>query len=207
VILGSVGVTKAIRSKNIAGDAAVALFLQLGLASGIVLLSLRGFGVNIESLLFGSILLVTPEQIELAGIILAVVLCLVFLFYKELVYTTFDETQARASGIQTWFFDYMLSIMAGVVVIASIPIVGVLLVSALLVLPGLTSIQISRSFKQTMIIAPLFGLASVVLGLFLSIIWNTASGATIVLAGLGIFLIVLGTKKLGTVPSKKTVPS
>jgi zinc transport system permease protein len=197
VVLGSVGITKAIRSAKVAGDAAVALFLQLGLAFGIVLLSLsRGFGINLESLLFGSILLVTSNQIILALSILVITFVLIFLFFKELVYTTFDEVQARAAGLETPFFDYLISVLAGIVVIASIPIVGVLLVSALLVLPAVTSVQVSRSFKQTMILSPIFGITSVVIGLPMSIILDTASGATIVLTGLGIFLVVLGAKRL-----------
>lgn len=196
VVLGSLGITKAIRSTRISGDAAVALFLQLGLASGIVLLSLaRGFGVNLESLLFGSILVVTPEQIAIALVVLFVTLAIVFAFYKELVLVTFDETQARAAGVKTWFFDYLVSVLAGVTVIASIPIVGVLLISALLVLPAITSLQVSRSFKQTMILSPMFGLVSVVLGMMLSIILDTASGATIVVVGLAMLLLIVAYKK------------
>jgi len=197
VIFGALGITKAIRSAKISGDAAVAIFLQLGLASGIVLLSLaRGFGVNIESLLFGSILLVTIDQIVTAIVVLIATLSIVFAFYKELVYTTFDETQARASGIRTGFFDYLVSVLAGVAVIASIPIIGVLLISALLVLPALTSLQVSKSFKQTLVLSPIFGLTSVILGLLVSLILDTASGATIVVVGLGIFATVLAVKKL-----------
>jgi len=71
-----------------------------------------------------------------------------------------------------------------------------LLVSALLVLPAVTSVQVSRSFKQTMILSPVFGIISVIIGLPMSIILDTASGATIVLTGLGIFLAVLGAKRL-----------
>jgi zinc transport system permease protein len=71
------------------------------------------------------------------------------LFFKELTYITFDETQARASGIKTWVFDYLLSILSGVAVIVAIPIVGVLLISALLVLPALISTQLTKSFRQT----------------------------------------------------------
>ena len=196
VVLGSIGITKAIRSTKISGDAAVALFLQLGLASGIMLLSIsRGFGFNVETLLFGDILLVNLDQIYVALGVLAATLALIFIFYKELVYTTFDEIQARASGIRTWVFDYMISIVAGIAVIASIPIVGVLVISALLVLPALTSIQIARSFKQTVILSPIFGLISVVLGLLLSLMINSAAGATIVVVGLLIFAIVLGLSK------------
>ena len=196
VVLGSIGITKTMRSRNIAGDAAVAVFLQFGLASGIVLLYLaRGFGFNIESLLFGSILTVSLLQIEIAGVVLVCTLALVFIFYKELVYTTFDELQARAAGIRTWIFDYMIGILAGITVVASIPIVGVLLISAMLVLPALTSIQFARSFRQTLILSPIFGILSVILGVILSIILDSASGATIVLVGLLVFAISAGTRR------------
>ncbi len=206
VVLGSIGITKATRSRSISSDAAVAVFLQLGLASGIVLLSLsHGFGVSIESLLFGSILLVNIDQIITALTVLAVTLVIVFVFYKELVYTTFDETQAKAAGIKTWFFDYLLAILAGIVVIASIPIVGVLLISALLVLPALTSIQLSKSFKQTVVLSPMFGLTSVVLGLLLSVMLDTASGATIVLVGLLLFGTVLAAKRVGKIWSAQNL--
>lgn len=199
VILGSMGITKATRSAKISSDAAIALFLQLGLASGIVLLSLaRGFGVNLESLLFGSILLVNTEEIITATVILLVTLAIVFLFYKELAYVSFDEIQARAAGMRTWFFDYLISGLAAIAVIASIPIVGVLLISALLVLPGITSLQVSRSLRETVLLSPLFALLSVVIGLLLSIALDTASGATIVVTGLLILLFVLALKKLAS---------
>lgn len=197
VVLGSIGITKATRSTKISGDAAVAVILQLGLASGIVLLSLaRGYGVNIDSLLFGSILLVETPQITIALAVLLVTLVTVLLFYKELFSTAFDETQARASGINTSLFEYLVSILSGIVVIASIPIVGVLLISAMLVLPALMSLQVSGSFKQTILISPIFGVVSVILGLITSIILDSASGATIVLVALFIFMIILVAKWL-----------
>jgi zinc transport system permease protein len=148
-----------------------------------------------ESLLFGSILLVSWEQILSATLVLAMTIALILTFNKELVYTTFDETQARAAGIRTWVFDYMLAILAGVAIVVSIPIVGVLLISALLVLPTVTSTQISHSFKETVILSPVFGLLSVILGLCASILLDTASGATIVLVGLAIFLLALSAKR------------
>lgn len=206
VILGSVGITKAMRSTKISSDAAVAVFLQLGLAAGIVLLSLaRGFGFNLESLLFGSVLLVNFDQIITALVIAIITLGLIFLFFKELVYVTFDETQARASGIKTWFFDYMISVLAGIVVVVSIPIVGVLLISALLVLPALTSIQVARSFKQTVILSPVIGLVTVILGLFLSIVLDAAPGGMIVLTGLAILAIILITKRTQRIVSPKSI--
>jgi zinc transport system permease protein len=197
VVLGSIGITKAMRSTKISSDAAVAVFLQLGLAAGIVLLSVaRGFGINLESLLFGSVLLVDVDQIITAAAIAAITLGLIFLFFKELVYVTFDETQARAAGIKTWFFDYLISVLAGIVVIVAIPIVGVLLISALLVLPALISTQMAKSFRQTVILSPIMGVITVTLGLLISIIIDAAPGGTIVLTGLAILAAVFTGKRV-----------
>jgi zinc transport system permease protein len=190
-VLSALGITKSQRTKRIPGDAAVALFLVLGLGAGTVLISLsRSYGFNLESLLFGSILLVTPEQIYEALLFLVLALSLVVILFKELAFITFDETQAMAAGIRTWVYDYLFSVLTGVAVIISIPVVGVLLVAALLVLPGLASLQVSRSLRQSMFVSVAFGVLSVILGMLGSIILDTASGAMIVIAALGIFLTV-----------------
>ncbi len=203
VVLGSIGINKAMRSTKISSDAAVAVFLQLGLAGGITLLSIAGgYGVNLESLLFGSILIVNMEQIITAAAVAAVALTIIFVFFKEMVYVTFDETQARAAGIKTWFFDYMLSILCGVVVIVSIPIVGVLLISALLVLPALISTQITKSFRQTVLLAPIVGVITVALGILASVVLDAAPGGTIVLVGLAILGVTFVGKKLFSLQKK-----
>jgi zinc transport system permease protein len=196
VVLGSIMITKAIRSSRFTSDAAVAVFLELGLATGVFVTSITlNYGYSLDALLFGSILLVTMQQIEAAAFVLAVTTGLVVVFYKELLYTTFDEIQARASGIVTWRFDYLLAILAGIAVVVSIPIVGILLISALLVLPALTSIQIARSFQQTILMSPIFGFSSVIIGLLVSVILpNAAPGGAIVLVGIGLLLVVLVAK-------------
>jgi zinc transport system permease protein len=204
VVLGSMGITKVSRSAKIPSDAAVAVFLTLGLASGILFLGLgRGFGINLESLLFGSILFANVEQILIAAIILIVTTVSILFAQGKLVYTTFSESQAQAAGIRTEVFDYLVSILTGVAVIVSIPIAGILLIAALLVLPGLTSIQVARSFRQTMVLSPVFGLASVVLGIFISLILDVAPGATIVLSGLGILLAVVAFRKIGDLAARE----
>jgi len=205
VVLCSLGITKAILSTKISSDAAVAVFLQLGLAGGIVLISVaRGFGVSLESLLFGSVLLVDYNQILTALAIAAITLGIIFLFFKEIVYVTFDETQARASGLRTWVFDYLISVLSGIVVIVAIPIVGILLISSLLVLPALTATQIAKSFRQTVILAPFIGLVTVTVGLLLALIINSAPGGTIVLTGIAILGIAFVAKRIqGTFSNKK----
>jgi zinc transport system permease protein len=194
-VLAALGITKSQRTKRIPGDAAVALFLVLGLGGGTLLISLsRSYGFNLESLLFGSILLVTMQQIYEALLFLVVALTTVFAVFKELAFITFDETQAMAAGIRTWVYDYLFSAIAGVAVIISVPVVGVLLIAALLVLPGLASLQVSRSLRESMFISVAFGVLSVILGLLGSIILDTASGAMIVIAALGI-LVAVGISK------------
>ena len=84
------------------------------------------------------------DQIITAAVVAAIALSIIFIFFKEMVYITFDETQARAAGIKTWVFDYLLSILAGVVVIIAIPIVGVLLISAL---SSLTCVNKHSNYK------------------------------------------------------------
>jgi zinc transport system permease protein len=196
-VVSALGITKSQRTKTIPGDAAVALFLVLGLGGGTVLISLsRGYGFNLESLLFGSILLVSMEQIYVALAFLLLVGSVIFALFKELAFITFDETQALATGMRTWVYDYLFSVLAGVTVIISVPVVGVLLIAALLVLPGLTSLQVSRSLKQSVILSLFFGVLSVILGLIGSIILDTASGAMIVIAALGVFLAVGAAKWL-----------
>jgi zinc transport system permease protein len=195
VVLGSMGITKLNRSAKISSDAAVAVFLTLGLASGILFYQLgRGFGVNLEHLLFGSILFATPDQFVIAAAVLILTVAALLFSFSKLVYTTFSETQAQAAGIRTGFFDYWLSILAGIAVIVSIPIAGILLIAALLVLPGLTSIQVARSFRQTMILSPAFGLTSVAVGILFSLVLDVPPGATIVLTGLGILTVVIVLK-------------
>ena len=94
-------------------------------------------------------------------------------------------------------FDYMLAALAGVAVVVSIPIVGILLISALLVLPALTSMQVARSFKQTFLLSPLFGSISVIMGLLFSIIEpHAAPGGTIVLVGVAILLTAMIVKRI-----------
>jgi len=196
VVLASMGITKVTRSTKIQSDAAVAVFLSLGLASGVLFLGLgKGYGVDLSSLLFGSILLANWGQIALTAAVLAATVVAVFASFPKLVFTVFNERQAEAAGIRTWAFDYLLAALTGVAVVVAIPITGVLLIAALLVLPGLTSIQIARSFRQTIALAPIFALTSVIAGIFLSLVLDVAPGSTIVLSGLGLLVGVVVAKR------------
>jgi zinc transport system permease protein len=167
----------------------------MGLALGIVLLSLSTVSFNVTSLLFGSILLVGWDDLLVILIITSLVLVSVFLLYKELFYVTLDEDLAKASGLSVNKYNYLLTILTGVMVVASIRIVGALLVPALLVIPALAAMQISRSFKQTFFLAIAFALISVLAGIFLSLSVSVPPGGTIVLTSIVIFVLTLYSKR------------
>jgi zinc transport system permease protein len=203
-ILSALGLTKIRQRFQISGDATVAILLSSGLAMGVILISLAGgFTVNLFSFLFGSILLVSLDNtiliLGLAGSILIVIL----LLYRQLTYATFNEEQAKVSGIQVEKLNYLLVVIAGITVVSSMQLVGILLTSSLIVIPNVTAMLFSRGFKQTAILSMIFAVFSAVTGILTSYIFNIAPGGMIVLISILLFVGSLGMKSLRQ--SKKNV--
>ena len=205
-ISSALGLTKIRQKFQISGDATVAILLSSGLAVGVVLISLAGgFTVDIFSFLFGSILLVSLENtiliLVLAGSILIVILSL----YRQLLYATFNEEQAKVSGIQVEKLNYLLVAIAGITVVSSMQLVGILLISSLIVIPNVTAMMFGRGFKQTAILSMFFAVFSVVTGILTSYSFNIAPGGMIVLISIAIFAVSLGIKSSGLIKNKSIV--
>lgn len=195
-VLSSVVIERLRLSKKVYGESALAIFLSGSLALAVVLISLaHGFNVGLLNYLFGSIVTVKQEDLYIIGALGALVAASLFLFYKELVYITFDEESAQVSGLPTRFINTLLIILAALTVSLSIPIVGVLLISALMVIPVVTALQFRQSFTKTIVIAELVSLFSVVTGIFTSFYLNLSTGGTIVLISLMVFAISLGFRR------------
>ncbi|HWA32178.1 MAG TPA: metal ABC transporter permease [Candidatus Paceibacterota bacterium] len=195
-VLASLGIEKLRISKKVYGESALALFLSGSLALAIVILSLsHGLNSNLFNYLFGSIVTVTQNDVHTICILAVVVIVLLACFYKELVYVTFDEESARVSGIPTRMVNTVLIILAALTVSLSIPIVGVLLIAALIVIPVVTALQLRKSFSQTIIYAEIFSIFSVIAGIISSFYLNTSTGGTIVLFALFLFAIILILKR------------
>ncbi len=179
-------------SKKVYGESALAIFLSGSLALAIVLISAaHGFNIDIFNYLFGSILTVRQTDIYLIASLGIVILVAVAAFYKELLFVTFDEEAAAVSGIPTRLINTMLIVLAAFTVALAIPVVGVLLIAALIVIPVVTALQFKRGFKQTILIAEAISVFSVIAGIFTSFYLNLSAGGTIVLIALAIFLIAL----------------
>jgi zinc transport system permease protein len=109
------------------------------------------------------------------------------LYYKELLYLTFDESSARAAGLPATLVNTLLAALAAVTTVAAMRIVGLLLVSSLMVIPALTAIRLANSFRQTLLIAVATAQIAVLAGLTASFYLDTAPGGTIVLTALSLF--------------------
>jgi zinc transport system permease protein len=187
-IIGAVGIERIRTRGKIAGDAAIAMFYTAGLAVGVVLVSRAGgFNVNVLGYLFGSIAAVALPDLFTVLALAAIVVVLIAVFYKELLFLTFDEASARAAGLPAGAVNILLSALAAVTTVAAMRIVGLLLVSSLMVLPALTAIRLASSFRQTLGLAVAAALIAVLVGLTASFYLDTAPGGTIVLTALALF--------------------
>lgn len=191
-VLGALGITKLRQSTRMPPDASVAVLLSSGLALGIVLVSLSGgFNVDLFSFLFGSILLVSPDEMIITLALSGTIMAILLLLYRRFMYIAFDEEQAKVSGLAVSKLNYLFIVLASVAVIASMRVVGILLISSLIVIPNITAMMYGKGFKKTALISGGIAVFSVVTGILVSYAANLAPGGTIVLVSIVIFLATL----------------
>lgn len=168
------------------------------IASGMLVMGmLKGYRIDLFTFLFGDILAITQTDILLLFIISVLAVATFLYFLKPLLQITFNGDLARVEGVNVRFFEYMLFFMIAVVITVSLKIVGMILVTSLMIVPAAAAKNIASSMKQLFMFSSVFGLVSGVAGLLGSLYLNTASGPTIVLAGIVIFFITMfvGRKK------------
>lgn len=191
-VVASLGIERLRTSQKMYGESALAVFLSGSLALAVVLAGIgKGLNANLLNYLFGSIVTVTPADVVLIAVLGAAVAGVLTLFRKELVYASFDEESARVSGIPTGLVNAVLIILCALTVSLSIPVVGVLLISALMVIPVVTALQLKKSFAATVWYAEGISLAATVAGIFLAFAYDLPAGGTIVLIMIGVFMTVL----------------
>lgn len=195
-VLSSIAIEKLRLSRRVYGESALSIFLSGSLALAIVLISIsHGFKGDLLNYLFGSIVTVRQTDVAIIGVLGAIVIALIVTFYKELIYTTFDEEAAKVSGIPTAFINLLLIVLAAVTIALAIPIVGVLLIAALIVIPVVTALQFRQSFLKTIMLAEVFSIFSVIAGIVTSFYLNLSTGGTIVLITILLFLTAFFSRK------------
>jgi zinc transport system permease protein len=196
-ILSAVGVNKLRESTKIPPDSSIAVLLTSGLAIGVILISISGgFTLDLFSFLFGNILLVSNDDLIMILITDAIVIPVIYIFYKKLVLIIFDENQAKVSGLNVTWINTLFIILASITIMASIRLVGVLLISSLIVVPNITALMLGKGFKKTLFISCAVSVFSVVFGIIISYYSDLAPSGTIVLTMVSMFLITIFAKNM-----------
>jgi zinc transport system permease protein len=185
---GAIGIERLRAHGSLQGDASLAVFLSGGFAVAVVLISVaRGFNADLFAILFGSILTVSPTDVAVVlalGVVVAVALGLCS---RQLLAITLNEDLARTSGIPVGALNLMLTVLTALTTVVSMRMVGVLLVSAMIVIPTLTGFAVARSFRQATAIAIAAAFVSVTVGLIAAYYLRLAAGGSVVLTALLIF--------------------
>lgn len=189
-LAGALGIEKLRREYDQYAEISLAIVLSAGIGLASILISL-GNTNGIMAYLFGSLALVSSEDILVVFVLGMFILFSVLYFYKGLFYIAFDEESAKIAGVPVKKINIYFSLLVALTIAISMRIVGVLLISSLMILPVATSLLIAKSFKQALIYSNLFGIISVMVGLVLSFYLDLAPGGTIVLTALSILLLIM----------------
>ena len=204
-IIGALAIIKLNSSKRIYSDSSISVLLSLGLAMGLVLISLSGgFSIDITSYLFGSILLVNIEETLSTILLSVIVITFVIFYYKKLIYLVFNEEQALVNGINTVVLNILFITLATIAIVMSIRLIGVLMVSSLLIIPNVSSLLLGYGFKKTILFSICFSLISVILGIILAYEWNITPSGMIVITSAGLFFGVNVLKLFSSKIKNKT---
>jgi len=183
------------REQARAQDALIGVLWAVGMALGVVFIHLTpGYPPDIASYLFGNILLVAPADLLLLAVFDLVTLGLLALFFKEFVALTFDETFALVQGVPVRRLSTLLLLLVGGAVVVLLPVVGLLLVLALLTIPPLISLQLLRGLRAVLAASVALSVAITVGGLAISYRWNAPSGPAIILLGAALLALTYGGK-------------
>ncbi len=200
VVAASVLMLWIAQNSRINGDAAIALISTGSMAIGVMIISMtNGMNVDVYNYLFGSILSMSGSDVTLAICLSAVVLLLFILFYNRIFSVTFDESFARATGTNAGFLNIVIALLTALVIVLGMRMMGALLISALIVFPALTSMRLCKTFRTVILHSSVIAVVCIWIGLTLSYLFGTPSGASIVICNIIAFcvygLIGLATRK------------
>lgn len=182
--------------RELNADAAIGIITTASFAVGVALMSrMRRFTQDFEAALFGNVLGVSETDLWVISLVALVAGLGLTLFYKPLLFSTFDEEVAQVSGVPTGRMRVFFSCVLALSVLAAVKVLGVTLISAVLVIPAATARLLTKNFAVMLALSTVLGGVTALLGMYLSYYLNIASGASIVLLATAIFLTVLGIRR------------
>lgn len=194
-ILAAVLLLRSGQNAKIKGDAAIAMLSVGALAVGYLVLHIFSTSANISgdvcSSLFGSTSILTLSEYDVwFCIVMAIVVIFIFwFFYNRIFAVTFDETFAKATGINADQYNLWIAVMIAIIIVMGMNLVGSLLISALIIFPSLSAMRIFQNFKQVVVCSAVISVSCAILGILLSVLYSTPVGATIVAVDMIAFFI------------------
>lgn len=194
-LLAALLINRITKNGKIKSDAAIGIVTTAMFALGVVIISqVRTFTQSFEAALFGNILGITSKDLLVIGLVTASTMIAMFFMYRPLLFSTFDNEAARVFGIRTGIVQLTFSLLLTLSIIASMNVVGVTMIAATLITPAVTARMMTDSFSRMLIYSFIIGAVTGVAGMYLSYIFNAASGATIVLFGALLFCLTASIK-------------
>ncbi len=183
------------QNTKIRGDSAIAMMSVASLAIGYLLMNVFSVSTNLAgdvcTTLFGSTSILTLTKFDvLSCIILSLLVVTIFLlFYNKIFAVTFDENFAKATGVNANFYNLVIAITIGAVIVVAMNLVGSLLISALVVFPALSAMRLFRSFKTVIVSSSIISVFCAFFGIIISILYGSPVGSTIVCMNIALFLL------------------
>lgn len=202
-LVGGIGIHLLMEKGIVKSDAAIGIIFTGGLALGILMISAdRGLGVDTHDYLFGNLLAVTGFDVAVVAVLCTLLFLVLLLLSKELFFITFSSEAARIAGLPVRILDLLFTGLTAVAVVVSVRIVGVLLVTALLVVPAASALQLARSFKAALILSAGFGLTATLAGIWVAVTYGTATGASIAVTAIALFLLAVVAGRVRASPRR-----
>tara|TARA_B100001778_G_scaffold319873_1_gene309787 strand:- start:931 stop:1764 length:834 start_codon:yes stop_codon:yes gene_type:complete len=185
-----------IKNSNVGEDTAIGIIFSSFFALGFILISILNVTINLEDLLFGQILAVSRFDVFIVTAMCITVVSLIIIFFKQLLFYSFDPIGAEVKGLNTNFLNYLFLVILSVAIVASLQTVGIILVLSMLLIPAAASKQITNTFVSSIYVSILFGVFSSVSGLFLSYFFNLPSGPTMSMVATFLFVVCFFVNQL-----------
>lgn len=200
VVIAAFFLLRISENSKIKGDSAIAIISTASLAIGITVATMtKGMNADINSYLFGSIIAMSQKDIIICIALSVIVIAMYIFFYNKIFAVTFDESFAKATGTKADIYNMIIAFLTALTITVGMKIMGSLLISSLIIFPAITSMRICKRFKTVVICSGIIAVLCSISGLIISYLYNTPTGASIVLTNVCLLLVFSIT---GTISDK-----
>ncbi len=197
VIVAAFFLLRLSENSKIKGDSAIAMISGTAVAAGLVITSfVDGLSTDVSGYMFGSILSIDDSDVPLSVALSVAVIILYVVFYNRIFSVTFDESFSKASGIRTELYNALIALLTAVTIVVGMKLMGTILISSLIIFPPLCAMRVCKSFKSVTAVSAITSVISFAVGIFLSFVFDTPAGATVVLVNAAVFAVFFAVGKL-----------